>query len=219
MESFRKQAIRQLLTVCPDTLEALDQLESDNGSLVENFNALKMIHLARMADAMQLLPVAFYRIAISLHIPISSDVPLQNNPAWLVLLENLSSEDITRVCFGRERLQRAFREEFARFIYKRSPPSCRTPAECSSCKSKTSLRRKAWCNYDKEPAVLKQGIVDRWVSVLEKAGLCTVCLEMLKTSMEEGRRVVWEFLPNYFSLPGWDVLRRMTASPIADSDP
>lgn len=214
---IREQAISQLATLYPDKLEAFSHF-ADN-RLVEpaTEDDVDMILIARETNALRLLPLAFYSVVTS-HLPEDASVDDDDDEFsefWggeVDTWSKLSKEDLARIAFGREKLRRAFYLKMGKFLYEPSPENC-LDEHCDLYKS--MLRADTWwIEQSGRSDVLSRHIVDDFTERL--ADLCPVCEEALRSSIEEGRRKIWEKLPSYFGLQDWEALKATTAQFVTD---
>lgn len=167
-----------------------------------------MLHIARRANALRLLPTVFYWIAAN----------------WPRDSQALSKDDILIVVQGAMKLRQALRTEVAKFLYEScpstsvpaveqfsfshmlSPYSC--PQTCPDAKA-TFLRSSEWNSWVDDSKLLEGRLFHYRDQTVP--GLCAFCQNKMMSSMEEGRRNVWEKLPGYFGLPDWQTLREITS--------
>lgn len=192
----------------PNTTQNFDLIGPDT-LLVKNEDDVELIHVARETNALQLLPIAFYSIAISC-LDMGASTFGEVEVDEIVDYRKLDTVDLAKVLFGREKLRQAMRTEIGAFLYESSPDGCRNDGKGETClrTKRDFLLSDVWLRLDVLPDVLDLDVI-----ICLKKGLnelCAVCKDALHASAKQGRKSVWEKLPGYFGLEVWDRLKEIT---------
>jgi hypothetical protein len=187
---LRDEARRRLYDEMPSTLEARDKLHI--GWRIKKFSShmIDYINLAREEGLVRAIPYCFVRLS---RYPISTIfngcMRLDRTTAILPV----SDQQIAIV--GIERLRDAIIAEM--FGWLNVDKSITGSCERSAC---LQTRFDHAMTLLKPPSTLALG---RWQPSW-KDGLCMACLASAKEVYEAGRKRVWDKLPSYFALPGWN---------------
>lgn len=214
IQSLREQAISQLTTAFPDTLQGYLS-RSRTALVVEDVERpnTELISLARETCAMHLLPAAFHWAAtIGMYMDSETCEDFWEG-AKCSGTDKLSNEDLTKMSFGREQLRRAVYRQIGSFLYEPSPSAC-CRGTCDRLKKET-LSADWWIGFTESAEPFSPHLKTELGKSL--AGLCPLCKDVMWLSVEAGRRKVWDDLPSYFALPDWETLRALTVRGYCDS--
>ena len=202
IQSLRSAIIDKLLVYYPISLDGYDQDSHLVLRMPASSRALDVIVLARQTRVLHLLPCAFYRAVTRGPVDVVAGL---TDPSAL----RLSETDLRAWIVGHHQLCLANRTIVCSYFFNRLPdtPGCVSTAH--ACFNRyfsafLGLHRRGistgpLCFY-KMP----------WEAISPKIG-CPACLAKLKEVHEEGRKKVWNQLPDYFELGSWDELLRDTS--------
>jgi hypothetical protein len=181
---LHSEAVQRLSYDYPKTLEDFDS--SGGGRRVKwYFNiATDSIALARECDLTSILPVAFYRASHDFQ---TCEI--------LAPLHTLSSDDRIALLVGCHRLIRKRPKVVSKWLDLGLDFRC----DCLTC---TAIK---YCIIEeRESSPLCCDALERWPEEWDK--LCGACASVIREEHDEGRRKVWNELPQIFGLPPWGEL-------------
>ncbi|TFY54161.1 hypothetical protein EVJ58_g9022 [Rhodofomes roseus] len=197
--ALRQRAVDHLSTAYPFSLEEWGRRASKR--LVPPFeNELAAyIELAIETDIRVVLPALYYA---------ASRVPL---PDVLTMLHNLAVApgvqwDVCRAFLvGREKLLLAEQASALAFL---QPDFPRSDCRGSSCRQRIDeAAKKTLPKPVSDPEPFYRWCMDKPDEMAKNIALCESCQGTVATSIKNGKQKLWEQLPDFFGLPGWDTLR------------
>jgi len=200
VQALREQAISQITTLYPNTLEGLEDFMNGK-QIVMNEDDVDAVLLAHEAEVPSLLPSAFYWISSDWDNLVSEIAPQDTGNTTegeLAGYNKLSNGDIVRIACGRDKLRKAFHEEIVKYMYGPSTEGCIDTRGCKNCKGLV-VRSDKWRELQWSAGVT--GDIRDYMN-----DLCSACNHALKLTMKEGRRKAWQKLPEYFGLKDWESL-------------
>lgn len=194
---LRRKVIALYLTQFPSTLLGFDWEESE--AWLPDF-IMTLIPVFRETNALECLPCVFYicsRFPMSTLLHGSDDVAL----SW---------EDKSTCIMGREELLRAQEDLSYSFIFNFvSATGCTTSSQCAK-----RARRNMWFFHHDETSLIEVFALKEFTdwSMLEKGGICSVCVKKAQSDHKLGRQAVWNLLPKIFGLGSWDEIEKAKQS-------
>jgi hypothetical protein len=187
---LRDEARRRLYDEKPSSLEARDKLQIGRRIKKSSGDTIDYINLAREAGLVRALPYCFARLS-RYHILTIFNGCMRLDGTTAIL--PVSDQQIAIV--GIEPLRDAIIEEMFGWLNVNKSIT-------GSCERSACLQTR----FDQAMTLLKtpsKFSLRRWQSSW-KDGLCMACLASAEEAYEAGRKRVWDELPSYFALPGWN---------------
>ncbi|CAA7266008.1 unnamed protein product [Cyclocybe aegerita] len=190
---LRQEAINRLRMEFPSTLrefgESLGEYRFIDGEVDEI--EFSVMLLAREQGIKSILPAIYVYVCVNRH---SEDLE-----KYFVENRHILPVDLPiSLLLGRDRITRAVATTTFRWLNKGTVPckECTIPAVCAATARMISMQL-----LEMPTANLVQRAVFPWDRQrLEGAPLCAKCVATAKEVFENGRKVVWERIPDYFGL-------------------
>ncbi|KAK7049036.1 hypothetical protein R3P38DRAFT_3345930 [Favolaschia claudopus] len=192
-------AVKRLTSIFPSTFE---DFETEPGyRTIEHQSGIEfdIIELAREYNIMTILPAVFYCI-VRPQFVLPKLCQGEERPNGTIA--QLSRQELTRCVVAREKL---LGEQFRQgrtfgWVRKWPYPNCSAGSTCHKYRSllQSSFMDLAYIGAFAQP---------RDIAEFE---FCTTCLGHIEESMAAGRKMMWEMLPGFFDLAGWDELKNDT---------
>jgi len=193
---LRNEAMARVEFDYPSSLQAFDvtQNNAEHTFITGHFSVFDVINIAREADVLRLLPVAFYKACTLPFDDIFDGIHRGDGPRAC-----LSMEDQKNCIKGwRTLMTMQMKKTFGWLDPDHPVNSCQTPARCDILRKNIRLGRRTWDGKALEPWNKSWG-----------QHLCCHCERQAKSGYDMGRGKVWENLPAVFGLPMWnEILER-----------
>ena len=189
IRSLRHRCISLLSSKFPTSFKAYNsKVASNTHERFKSDSVMRVVNLARETDVLQILPYAYYCVArVSCRRMLrhkETDIDWQTKATCLV---------------GRERLRWAEMSLSHSFllVFHRSP-QCQSPL-CAHARGPHA----EWHVIEaaKSPNPLRQ--YTRW----HQLNVCVDCVAYCQLQHANGRKEVWDKLPDFFEMPTWDELK------------
>ncbi|KAI0648586.1 hypothetical protein C8Q79DRAFT_1008887 [Trametes meyenii] len=167
--------------------------------LVPSRDAIRAVNLVRLADDMQMLPIPLYLCSTFLDAEtLVSGTTLQNGRKV-----RLAHEDLVRCLDARRTLALRAYKARERILCAQPAPGCTARhKECA-----TLLEAWAKAIVQKKDPDAPYNALGSMQATIKKKTLCAVCMDRLLSENTEGRRYVWQKMPEDLGLqevPGWE---------------
>ncbi|KAJ7689808.1 hypothetical protein B0H17DRAFT_936810 [Mycena rosella] len=212
VDYLRRRALVHLSSGYCTTLAEWDSEDSHHRFSKPALGSITVIQLAREVGALWVLPTLFSALSSKFNIvrrAVLEGVVFQGRHMAL------SKEDQDLLLRGYQIQTNECTADILRFLsHPLKIEGCRSPAECAQ-------RRLEAVAYSREiiqayPSIPLDVWDDEDWKLLRVAGLCAVCLAVLKQTHAEARQAVWDKLPLIYALPTWEELEKTKAAAIGD---
>ncbi|KAJ3516380.1 hypothetical protein NMY22_g14221 [Coprinellus aureogranulatus] len=205
IDYLRDEALVRLTMEFPTTLAEWDKLPHYYTQIVhQNGILFDIINLAQQSDIKSILPAAYYLCIQELDDLLLGSKREDGSMA-------IVSDEVRRDCvLGREKLLRAQAEQPFKWVeFMGAIDQCSQPSRCLDAAHK--ITKALWVPMPEPARTLEKWNEFAQIVPAEVKALCPQCAAAARLSHEEGRRYLWEHLPAYFGLPGWDELKNFDA--------
>ncbi|KAJ3548712.1 hypothetical protein NMY22_g1152 [Coprinellus aureogranulatus] len=205
IDYLRDEALVRLTMEFPTTLAEWDKLPHYYTQIVhQNGILFDIINLAQQSDIKSILPAAYYLCIQELDDLLLGSKREDGSMA-------IVSDEVRRDCvLGREKLLRAQAEQPFKWVeFMGAIDQCSQPSRCLDAAHK--ITKALWVPMPEPARTLEKWNEFAQIVPAEVKALCPQCVAAARLSHEEGRRYLWEHLPAYFGLPGWDELKNFDA--------
>ncbi|KDQ49704.1 hypothetical protein JAAARDRAFT_143080 [Jaapia argillacea MUCL 33604] len=200
---LRRRTIDHLLSVYPSSPMAWDS-RSDS-RLIPPFEGelAAYLMLAFECDIKVILPALYYSACKG---------PLADTLAALNSVNRSTNMDVcTPFLLGRDRLRHAETQSTLAFLiwgfpFRDCPHRCDVKEGLLRARSEALARSTVGASGEEETYVEWCITHPSWVG--EHHNFCATCCEIIKDTIEEGRRNAWEKLPELFGLSDWETSKR-----------
>ncbi|KAF7325486.1 BTB domain-containing protein [Mycena kentingensis (nom. inval.)] len=157
------------------------------------------LHLARLADALWLVPSILYHISVQV-------------AAGETIHLSLPAADQELIVKASPSLERATRGLVNDFSDRAEPEDCDSPDNCYLARNEFILDNNFAVTdlfKEKNPFNALEFLESAMEDLRENEEHCAACARDIKANMRAGMQELWDAFPEMFGLPGWSVLSEM----------